>query len=212
MEEALVAANRRKLVMRGQRLEYFTVAWNALEALVAVIFAWPTGSIALMAFGLDSLIEVVSGIALLWRLHHDVNEARRAAAEQIALRIVGGCFIALSVYVSVDSIHALVSGHAPEYSVGGIIVAAAALVVMPLLAHAKRGVARQLGSAALDADAEQTDFCAYLAGIVLLGLVFNALLGCWWADPVAGLVMVPIIAREGWLTLRGKTCADGCGH
>ena len=212
MEEALVAVNRSKLATRGQRLEYFTVAWNAIEALAAVIFAWRAGSIALMAFGLDSLIEVVSGAALLWRLHHDANETRRAAAERVALRIVGGCFVALSVYVSIDSIHSLVSRRAPEHSVGGIIVAVAALVVMPLLAHAKRGVAQQLDSAALDADAKQTDFCAYLAGIVLLGLVFNALLGCWWADPVAGLVMVPILAREGWRAARGKTCTDGCGH
>jgi len=204
--------NRGELAKRGQRLEYYTIAWNTLEGLAAMITGLLAGSIALVGFGLDSLIEVVSGAALLWRLHHDADEQKRAAAERTALRIVGGCFIVLSLYITCDSLHSLISRKAPEHSIAGIAVAITALVVMPLLARAKRDVARQLDSAALHADAKQADFCMYLAAIVLSGLALNLWLGWWWADPVAGLIMVPIIAREGWSALRGKTCADGCGH
>jgi divalent metal cation (Fe/Co/Zn/Cd) transporter len=204
--------NRGELARRGQRLEYYTIAWNTLEAVAALISGLLAGSIALVGFGLDSLIEVVSGSALLWRLHHDADEQRRAAAERIALRIVGSCFTALSLYITYDSLDSLISRKAPEHSIAGIAVAVAALVVMPLLARAKRDVAQQLGSAALHADAKQADFCRYLAAIVLGGLALNLWLGWWWADPVAGLIMGPIIAREGWLALRGKTCAAGCGH
>jgi divalent metal cation (Fe/Co/Zn/Cd) transporter len=154
----------------------------------------------------------VSGVALLWRLHHAADEQKRTAAERIALRIVGSCFIALSLYIAYDSLHSLISRKPPEHSIAGIAVAIASLVVMPLLAHAKRGVARQLSSAALHADAKQADFCMYLAAIVLGGLALNLWLGWWWADPLAGLIMVPIIAREGWSSLQGKVCADGCGR
>jgi divalent metal cation (Fe/Co/Zn/Cd) transporter len=209
---ASTLTNRAELARRGQWLEHCTIAWNSFEALAALITGLLAGSIALVAFGLDSLIEVVSGAALLWRLHHDADEQKRAAAERIALRIVGSCFIALSLYITYDSLHSLVSLKPPEHSLAGVAVAIASLVVMPLLARAKRGVARQLGSAALHADAKQADFCMYLAAIVLGGLAFNFWLGWWWADPLAGLIMVPIIAHEGWSALRGKACADGCGH
>ena len=207
-----ISIDRGALARRGRRLEYVTIAWNMLEALAALISGLLAGSIALVGFGLDSVIEVVSGTALLWRLRQDADERRRAAAERIALRIVGTCFIALSIYITVDSLHSLISRKAPEHSIAGIVVAIAALVAMPLLARAKRELARQLSSAALHADAKQTDFCMYLAAIVLGGLALNLLLGWWWADPLAGLVMVPIIAREGVTALQGKTCADGCGH
>jgi divalent metal cation (Fe/Co/Zn/Cd) transporter len=210
--EASTTMNRGELTRRGQRLEYFTIAWNILEGLAALISGLLAGSIALIGFGLDSLIEVISGAALLWRLHYDADERQRAAAERIALRIVGSCFIGLSIYITFHSLHSLIFRKAPEHSIAGIVVAIAALVVMPLLARAKRNVARQLRSAALQADAKQTDFCAYLAAILLLGLILNALFGLWWADPAAGLIMVPIIVREGWYALQGKTCADGCGH
>jgi divalent metal cation (Fe/Co/Zn/Cd) transporter len=209
---ASAAVNRSGPIRRGQRLEYWTIAWNSLEGLAALISGLLAGSIALVGFGLDSLIEVVSGAALLWRLHHDADEQKRAAAERIALRIVGSCFIALSLYITYDSLHSLISRKPPEHSIAGIAVAIASLVVMPLLARAKRGVAQQLGSAALQADAKQADFCMYLAAIVLGGLVLNLWLGWWWADPLAALTMVTIIAREGWSSLQGKGCADGCRH
>jgi divalent metal cation (Fe/Co/Zn/Cd) transporter len=209
---ASISIDRGALARRGQRLEYVTIAWNTLEGLASLISGLLAGSSALVGFGLDSLIEVISGTALLWRLHHDADEQHRAAAERIALHIVGGCFIVLSLYITWDSLHSLISRKAPEHSVAGIAVAIAALVAMPLLAGAKRGVARQLGSAALHADAKQADFCMYLAAILLGGLALNLWLGWWWADPLAALLMVPIIAREGWSSLQGKACADGCGH
>jgi len=205
------AQNRQDLVLRGQRLEHFTVAWNGIEALVSIMAGLIAGSVALVGFGLDSVIEVVSGAALLWRLHHDLDPTRRERVEQTTVKIVGWCFIALSVYIVWESGSTLIHHEASERSIAGIVVAAAAIVVMPLLARAKRRVAGALGSGAMHADSRQTDFCAYLSAILLGGLVLNAVSGWWWADPVAGLVMVPIIAREGINALKGESCGDSCG-
>jgi divalent metal cation (Fe/Co/Zn/Cd) transporter len=209
---AVAATNRSDLVQRGRTLEYFTVAYNSAEGLISLVAGFIAGSVSLIGFGLDSLIEVTSGAALLWRLHHDLNESRREAVERITLRIVGWCFVALAAYVAVDSAWTLVQQEKSERSIPGIAVAAASVVVMPLLARAKRRVAEGIGSAAMKADSRQTDFCTYLSAILLGGLLLNALLGWWWADPVAGLVMVPIIAREGLDGIRGEGCAEcGCG-
>jgi len=207
---AVAATNRSDLVQRGRTLEYFTVAYNSAEGLISLVAGFIAGSVSLIGFGLDSLIEVTSGEALLWRLHHDLNESRREAVERITLRIVGWCFVALAAYVAVDSAWTLVQQEKSERSIPGIAVAAASVVVMPLLARAKRRVAEGIGSAAMKADSRQTDFCTYLSAILLGGLLLNALLGWWWADPVAGLVMVPIIAREGLDGIRGEGCAE-CG-
>jgi divalent metal cation (Fe/Co/Zn/Cd) transporter len=200
--------NRPDFVRRGQRLEYFTIAYNSAEGLVSLVAGFMAGSISLIGFGLDSLIEVTSGAALLWRLHHDLNPSRREEVEQTALRIVGACFVALALYILYDAGKALVFHEAPDRSVPGIIVAALSLVVMPMLARGKRRVAIEISSAAMQADSRQTDFCMYLSAILLGGLLVNALFGWWWADPVAALVMVPIIAREGVIGLRGESC--GC--
>jgi divalent metal cation (Fe/Co/Zn/Cd) transporter len=199
---------RANLVRRGRRLEYFTIAWNSLEGLVAILSGLVAGSIALVGFGIDSLIEVTSGAALLWRLSADVNEEKRERIESVTLRIVGVCFIALTLYVSYDSVTALLHREAPERSASGIVLAIASLIVMPLLARAKRRVARGISSGAMFADARQTDFCVYLSAILLGGLLLNALLGWWWADPIAALVMAPIIGKEGVEALQGKTCCD----
>ena len=204
------AAERSRFVERGRRLEYFTIFWNSLEALAALISGVIAGSVALVAFGLDSLIEVTSGAALLWRLHQDKNALRREAADRLTLRIVGSCFLVLSAYIAYDSLASLVNREAPARSLPGILIAATSLIVMPLLARAKRRVGIGLGSAAMAADARQTDFCTYLSGILLGGLLLNALFGLWWADPVAGLVMVPIIAKEGIAGWQGKACCDDC--
>ncbi len=194
-----------RAVTRAQRLEYFTIAWNTLEGLVALLAGFMAGSVALVGFGFDSLIEVASGAALLWRLR------RGERAERAALRIVGVCFVALALYVACDSAHTLWSREAPRDSLPGIALTAVAIVVMPLLAHAKRQAAAALGSGAMRADARQSEFCMYLSAIVLGGLLLNALLGWWWADPLAGLVMVPIIGKEGIDALRGKACGcDAC--
>jgi divalent metal cation (Fe/Co/Zn/Cd) transporter len=200
--------NRAALVKKGRRLEYFTIAYNSLEGLIAVVAGLMAGSIALVGFGFDSLIEVTSGAALLWRLHLDADESRRERVEAITLRIVGVCFLLLAAYVSYDSIKSLIWREKPRESIPGIILAIASVIVMPLLVRAKRKVARGINSAALMADSKQTELCTYLSAILLAGLLLNALVGWWWADPVAALVMVPIIIKEGIEALRGETCCD----
>lgn len=199
---------RANAVRRGRHLEYFTIAYNSLEGLIAVGAGLLAGSVALVGFGFDSLIEVTSGAALLWRLRADVDEARRERVEAISLRIVGACFVLLAIYVSYDSIKSLIRREAPEESLVGIGLAAVSLVVMPLLVRAKRKVARGINSPALMADSKQTELCTYLSAILLVGLLLNATLGWWWADPVAALIMVPIILKEGIEALRGETCCD----
>jgi len=200
--------NRPGLIKRGRRLEYFTIAYNSLEGLIAVIAGLMAGSIALVGFGFDSLIEVTSGAALLWRLHSDVDESKRERVEAITLRIVGVCFVLLAAYVSFDSIKSLIWREQPHESIPGIILAVTSLVVMPLLSRSKRKVARGIRSGALMADSKQTELCTYLSAILLAGLLLNALVGWWWADPVAALIMVPIIVKEGIGGLRGETCCD----
>jgi divalent metal cation (Fe/Co/Zn/Cd) transporter len=196
------------MVRRGRHLEYFTIAYNSLEGLIAIATGLMVGSIALVGFGFDSVIEVTSGAALLWRLRMDADEERRERAEAVTLRIVGVCFVVLAVYISYDAGGSLWRREAPERSLTGIALAAVSLVVMPLLTRAKRRVARGINSNALAADAKQTEFCTYLSAILLGGLVLNALFRLWWADPVAALVMVPIILKEGVEALRGETCCD----
>ena len=199
---------RRTMVQRGRRLEYFTIAWNTLEGLVAIAAGAIAGSVSLVGFGIDSFIEVTSGAALLWRMSADADERRRERIERITLRIVGASFLALAVYVGYEAASDLLRKKAPEHSLPGIILACVSLVVMPLLSRAKRGVASNLKSAAMRADAKQTQFCTYLSAILLGGLVLNAAFNLWWADPIAGLLMVPIIAQEGVEGLRGDTCCD----
>lgn len=203
---------RTDLIKRGRYLEYFTIGYNSLEGLIALGAGILAGSIALVGFGFDSLIEVTSGVVLLWRLHADVNEARRERVEAISLRLVGVCFIALALYVIHHSVESLWRGEAPGQSRIGIILAAVSLIVMPLLVRAKRRVARAINSGALMADSKQTELCTYLSAILLGGLLLNAVLGWWWADPVAALIMVPIIAKEGIEALRGETCCDDACH
>jgi divalent metal cation (Fe/Co/Zn/Cd) transporter len=204
---------RRAALLRGRRLEYLTVGWNSLEALAAILAGVFAGSVALVGFGLDSVIETSSGLALLWRLNHanERNFESRERAERIALRIVGTSFLALAAYVALEAVGDLWGRKAPDHSIPGIVIAAVSLVAMPILARAKRRVALTLNSNALKADSRQTDLCAYLSAILLGGLLLNALLGWWWADPVAGLIMVPIVAREGVEVLRGDPCACNDG-
>ena len=202
---------RRGQVRRGRRLEYLSIGWNSLEGVIAVGAGLVAGSIALVGFGFDSVIEVASGAALLWRLHLDAPE-KRERAEQVALKVVGVSFLALAAYVAFDALKALVAREPPEASHIGIALAALSLVVMPLLARAKRGVAAKINSRAIRADSRQTDLCAYLSAILLGGLILNALFGWWWADPAAALVMTPIIGKEGFEALRGETCCGGDCH
>ena len=200
--------DRSALARRGQRLEYFTLAWNLAEGLVGIAAGVVAGSISLIAFGIDSFIELTSGGALLWRMAAETDVTRREKREAISLRIVGGCFLVLAVYVAYEAITDLAGRQAPDRSIPGIALAVASLIAMPLLARAKRRVGRQLGSAAMAADAMQTQFCTYLSATLLAGLLLNATFGFWWADPVAALLMVPLIAKEGVEAVQGKTCCD----
>lgn len=200
--------DRQALAQRGKRLEYFTLVWNTLEGVVAVIAGAWAGSISLVGFGFDSFIEVSSGAALLWRMSAEADPHRRERIEKAALKIVGACFLVLAAYVTYGGASDLIGRRSPERSLPGIVLACVSLIAMPLLSRAKRKVARGLGSAAMNADARQTEFCTYLSAILLGGLLLNATLGLWWADPMAALVMVPIIVKEGIDALRGDPCCD----
>jgi divalent metal cation (Fe/Co/Zn/Cd) transporter len=201
MEDAV----RKRAAARGKRLEYFSIAWNFLEGVIAVTAGSLAGSISLVGFGIDSFIEVTSAGVLLWRMSVDADSATRERNERLSLRIVGVCFLALAAYIAFESCSELMTRKIPEHSIPGIVLALVSLIVMPLLSRSKKSVGVELGSRAMHADAKQTDFCLYLSAILLLGLGLNATLGWWWADPISALVMVPIIGREGFLCLRADT-------
>ena len=207
----LAGAERKSTVRRGQWLSWLTLGYNSLEGIIAVGAGVLAGSIALVGFGIDSLIEVTASVAALWRLNSDVDPIERERAELVTLRVVGVLFIALGAYVTWDAASALLKHETPEESTVGLALAVASLIVMPLLARAKRKVAIALDSRALRSEAQQTQLCTYLSAILLGGLALNAVFGWWWADPVAALVMVPIIGKEGIEALRGHdNCTDGC--
>jgi divalent metal cation (Fe/Co/Zn/Cd) transporter len=204
--EASAVFARTRAIKLGRTLQCLTIAWNSAECLVALTAGFVAGSIALVGFGFDSAVEVTSSLAALWRLRRDADEAGREAAERRTLRIIGLCFLLLAAYVLCDAAIVLIERQPPDHSRVGIVLAALSMIVMPLLVRSKRRIATRLGSGALEAEARQTQVCAYLSAVLLAGLGLNAGLGWWWSDPVAGLVMVPLIANEGWQALRGRTC------
>ncbi|HSG09050.1 MAG TPA: cation transporter [Longimicrobiales bacterium] len=208
MGEPVVASSEQsELLRKGRRLEYFTLGWNLLEGVVSVGAGLMAGSTALVGFGADSFIESGSGAVLLWRLQ---DHERHADREALALRLVGLSFFLLAAYVAFEATRSLVTREPPDASWIGITIAALSLVVMPILARRKRLVAGKLDSRALEADSRQTQLCAYLSAILLGGLLLNAVLGWWWADPVAALGMVPIIAHEGGSAWKGEACDGSC--
>lgn len=180
------------LVRRGLQLNYFSLGYNALEAIASIAAGVVAGSVSLTGFGIDSVVEVSASIAAQWRLRYATERA-----ERLTRRIVGVCFLALAAWVAYEAIETLVNRRAPERSIVGIVILALSALVMPALARAKRRVARSLESAALEAEAKQTSLCAYLSAIALAGVALNTVLGWWWADPLAALAMTPIIAKEG---------------
>ncbi|MFO7653570.1 MAG: cation transporter [Candidatus Krumholzibacteriia bacterium] len=195
----------------GLQLVVATMAYNAVEAGIAIWSGVAAGSIALIGFGLDSIIEFVAAAALLWRLRVErrgglSEEIERA--ETLVHRIVGATFLVLAAYVTLQAGWILWQRAAPEESVVGIVLAAVSLVVMPLVAWGKLHAARRIGSAALRAEAKETLACSYLSFTLLLGLVANSAWGWWWADPVAALLMVPWLVKEGREGLRGDGCCD----
>jgi divalent metal cation (Fe/Co/Zn/Cd) transporter len=208
-----LAGDRARLVRRGLLLNYLTIGYNIVEAIVSLAAGLIAGSVALVGFGVDSVIEVSASGAAQWRLRMDRHEARRARAEQLTRRLIGWSFLALAAWVAYDSAASLWRRERPDPSRLGVVILALSVVVMPLLARAKRRVARAMSSRALEADAAQTALCAYLSVIALAGVALNALLGWWWADPLAALAMVPIIAKEGVEGVHGESdCADCCAR
>lgn len=198
-------ARRRQLGRRAQLLAATSVAYNLVEALIAITAGVVAGSVALVGFGLDSVVEVSSGLIILWQFRHRLPESR----ERRALRWMAVSFFALAAYVSVESVRALLGGHQPHASPVGIALAAASLMIMPFLSWAQRRTGKSLGSNAVVADSTQTLLCTYLSAVLLIGLVLNATLGWAWADPIAGLVIAGVAIREGLEAWRGKGCACG---
>jgi divalent metal cation (Fe/Co/Zn/Cd) transporter len=192
-------------IRRGLQLEYVTLGYNVAEAVVALTAGGIAGSVALLSFGVDSVLEVSSGLVMIWRLGRCADEAERRAQKAIAIS-----FFALGAWVLWESAESLWQGQGPAVSWVGIGLAALSMVVMPAVARAKRKVGLELGSAAMVADSRQTSLCAYLSAILLVGLGLQAGLGWWWADAAAGLLMTPIIVREGMDAWQGRGC--GCGH
>lgn len=206
-----MGSRRAALVRRGLLLNYLTIGYNSIEAVAALIAGTLAGSVALIGFGLDSVIEVSASGAAQWRLRSDAEVKRREHVERITLRVIGVTFLALAAWVAFDSVAALLGREVAERSVFGVVILLLSVVIMPVLARQKRLVAKQLRSGALEADATQTSLCAYLSVIALVGVGLNTLFGIWWADPLAALAMVPIIAREGYEGITGEDrCDDGC--
>jgi cation diffusion facilitator family transporter len=196
---------------RALRLSIFTVAYNLVEGLVSVVAGAAAGSIALVSFGLDSFVESLSGSVMVWRFarHGRISEAEEARIEGRAERLVGITFLALGLYVLYEAVTKLIHHEAPESSPVGIGVAVASLIVMPVLARAKLRVGREVGSRALMADSKETIACSWLSAALLLGLGLNWLAGLWWTDPLAGLVIVAFLLREGYETLWGEDEDEG---
>jgi len=185
----------------GIHLELLTVGWNAIEAAVAISAGIAAGSVALVAFGLDSVVEVSAALVVLWQFF-GVPEDR----ERRALRLIGACFFALAAYVTLSSLIDLATRSEPDASTVGIVLTAVSLVVMPALAWTKRTAGKRMGSRTLVADSTQTQLCAYLSATTLAGLAVNAAFGWWWADPFAALVIAAVALREGREAWRGDTC------
>jgi divalent metal cation (Fe/Co/Zn/Cd) transporter len=191
------------LLRRGLRLEYFTISWNLVEAVVAVGFGVVAGSIALIGFGFDSLIEVFAASVVIWELKGTGEDRERQA-----LRLIAVSFFALAVYVSFESVRDLVTHAEPAESVPGIALALVSLAVMPLLARAKRRTGEAMGSPTLVADAAETMLCSLLSLILLIGLLLNAVVGWWWADPVAAVGIAILAIREGLEAWRGESSSE----
>lgn len=206
-----VAVDRTALVRRGQWLAWFTIAWNAIEGIVGIAAGIAAGSIALVGFGIDSYVEVFAGSVILWRLAKERHGQELSdAAERRAVRLIAVTFLVLAAGVGIESVRKLVVGAQPEESWFGIGLAIVSLIVMPLLARAKRRVGEQLGSRAVTADATETMLCVWLSAILLVGLGLNAIFGWWWADPLAGLGIVYVAGREGIEHWRTDELDDCC--
>ncbi|MDJ0768577.1 MAG: hypothetical protein QNJ12_07265 [Ilumatobacter sp.] len=208
VDVADTTSDREQIVRRATLLNRLTIAWNAVEGIVAIAAGVAASSVSLVAFGLDSGIEVSAALVLAWRLHQERRTGCRLPADDRARRLVAWSFAALAAYVSISAVIDLVGRHEPDASAPGIAIAALSLVVMPVLAAAKRRLAFALGSQAAVAEAAQTNVCTLLSAALLVGLSANAALGWWWADPTAGLAIAAVAA---WMAYRTFT-ADSLEH
>lgn len=204
------ALSRADAVTRARLLNRLTISWNAIEGVVALAAGVTAGSVSLIGFGVDSAIELSAALILAWRLRQERKSGCRMGDDDRARRLIAVSFAALAAYVSVKAVGDLAARAEPEESMVGITIAALSLVVMPALARAKRRLAPVLGSAAVVADARQTNLCAVLSAVVLCGLGANALLGWWWADPVAGLGIGAVAAMEAVRTWTAESLEDTC--
>lgn len=206
--EPLAASERDRLVSRARLLAGLGIAWHAVEAAVAVIAGLAAGSIALIGFGADSVVESFAGFILIWRF--SAQRSRSEAAEQRAQRLIGVSFFVIAVYVGLEAARTLFAAEHPEVSWVGIGLAAVTLVTMPVLAGAKARVGEQLGSSATKSEGRQNLLCAYLSAGLLVGLGANALLGWWWADPLTAMLIAGVAVNEGREAWRGEACCDTC--
>lgn len=198
---------RAELLRHGLLLEYLTVGWNIIEGLIAIAAGVASGSVALVGFGMDSFIESISGTVLVWRLREErrgATEERIELVERRAEMLVGIAFLVLAAYVTFEALSSILGGEGPDASPVGIALTALSIPVMLWLAAAKRRTGEALGSRALVADSKQTRACWYLSVVALAGLVANAALGWWWADPLAALGIAVLLVREGWEAVRGE--------
>ena len=205
----LPAVDRRRLGRRAQLLAGLSVGYNSVEAVIALAAGAAAGSAALIGFGLDSIVEVSSGLVILWQFRHRLPQSR----ERQAQRLIAVSFLLLAAYVAWDATQALLLGEQPDASRVGIVLAVASVIIMPFLSWAQRRTGRALHSAAVVADSTQTLLCSCLSAVLLVGLVLNAALGWAWADPVAALVIAAVAAKEGREAWRGEGCCatSGCG-
>ena len=195
-------ASRSTLIARGHRLNLLGLGWTSLEALVAITAGAMSGSVSLLSFGMDALIELAAGLTAVWRLAGDAHE-HRERIEHKALKLIGWSLLALAAYVAFEAAHALLTNEVPKHNIAGVGIAVLSVLFMPWLSRQKRSVAIALKSKALQAHATQTALCGWLAGFLLVGQALDLTLGWWWADAVAALAMTPIIVREGLEAVRG---------
>ena len=205
------ALDRPQALRRARLLNRLTIGWNVVEAAVALAAGVAAGSLGLIAFGLDSCVEVSGALVLAWRLAREERTGCSQPDDRKATRALAVCFFALAGWVSVNAALDLTGGHEAQVSVVGIVVTSLSLLTMPVLARAKRRLAPVLGSRAQEREASQTRLCAVLSAVVLGGLLLNATLGWWWADPVAALVVPAALAVvEGLRSWRAESLADTC--
>jgi divalent metal cation (Fe/Co/Zn/Cd) transporter len=204
------AVDRQELVARAFRLEWLTIGWMSVEAIVAIAAGFAAHSISLLAFGIDSVIELLSASVLIWRLRVELRHGEHfsEAAERLASRIGGALLLALAAYVVASAGWSLWQGHGEEFSLPGLIVTALAVPVMYFLAKAKLDLAGRLGSRALRVDAVESIACGYLSAIVVVGLLAQWLFGAWWIDSVTALALVYFLVTEGLEAWRGEECCD----